>query len=105
MFSYCVHPSLTCANILCTFNTDHCFIVGISKISGGRMNFLTCPNECVEILENSAGHDVVMEKFWEAYREYHLYLASSRRPYEVEIDDGIREFFKQHCLGCESCFR
>jgi hypothetical protein len=103
MFSDCIHPSLTGATLLCRFNENHVFIVG--KTDSGRMRFLTCPAECIQLLEEVGGdHDVVMENFWEAYKNYHLYLARSRRPYEVELDDGISAFFKQHCLGCNVCW-
>jgi hypothetical protein len=104
MFSYCIHPSLTGAILLCIFNEDHVFIVGQGKTDGGRMRFLTCPDEFIETLEEVGEHDFVMEEFWEAYTNYHLYLARSRRPYEVELDDGISAFLKQHCLGCDVCW-
>jgi hypothetical protein len=96
MFSCCTHPSLIGANLLCRFNNDHVFIVGQGKTNGGRMTFLTCHEEFIEILEEIGDHDVVMERFWEAYESYHIYLSRSRRPYEVELDDGISEFLKQH---------
>ena len=103
MFPNCIHPSLTCANLLCGFNEDYVFIVGQGK-DDGIMRFLTCHIEYITILKEVEDHDFVMEKFWEAYKNYHLYLAISRRPYEVELDDGISAFFKQHCIGCNVCW-
>lgn len=103
MFSYCIHPSLTEAHLLCRFNEDSVFIVGECKETH-QIKFLTCSAEYINLLENIGNHDFVMEKFWDAYKNYHLYLARSRRPYEVELDDGIRAFFKDHCFGCHICW-
>lgn len=95
-FPNCTHINLTEAHFLCRFNKNLVFIVG--KDTNNQTRLLTCPEEYIQIANTIEENDIVLEKFWEAYKNYHLYLSRSRRPYEVELDDGIREFFNQLSL-------